>query len=107
MFTPSLSGLGRRRWVKVLRGFQALSTEGLFPPEWIAGLAEWLLQGNPGWDLTRIKMLKQTGEQITVPVNRSTAVYFAYISAWATPDGVVHFRPDIYNEDGGAYASAL
>jgi murein L,D-transpeptidase YcbB/YkuD len=73
----------------------------------VAGLANWLLQGDPGWDLQRIKMLKQTGEQITVPVNRSTAVYFAYISAWATPDGEVHFRPDIYNEDGGAYVSAL
>jgi len=22
------------------------------------------------------------------------------VSAWATPDGVVNFRPDIYNHDG-------
>ena len=73
----------------------------------VAELANWLLQGDSGWNLQRIKMLKQTGEQITAPVKRSTAVYFAYISAWATPDGAVHFRPDIYNEDGGAYVSAL
>jgi murein L,D-transpeptidase YcbB/YkuD len=72
----------------------------------VAGLADWLLQGNPGWDINRIRNLKQTGEQVTVSANRSTAVYFAYISAWATPDGQVHFRPDIYNEDGAAYASA-
>ncbi|MEZ5829077.1 MAG: L,D-transpeptidase family protein [Hyphomicrobiales bacterium] len=71
----------------------------------VAGLADWLLQGNPGWNIDRIRMLKQTGEQIDVSVNRSTAVYFTYISAWATPDGVIHFRPDIYNQDVGAFAS--
>jgi murein L,D-transpeptidase YcbB/YkuD len=72
----------------------------------VAEVAAWLLQDNPGWNLDRIRTLKQTGEQVTVPVKRSAAVYFAYIDAWATPDGVVHFRPDIYNEDVGAYASA-
>jgi L,D-transpeptidase YcbB len=72
----------------------------------VAGLAAWVLQGNPGWTIDRIQMMKQTGEQANVKVNRSTAVYFAYISAWATPDGEIHFRPDIYNEDVGAYASA-
>jgi murein L,D-transpeptidase YcbB/YkuD len=72
----------------------------------VAGLAAWVLQGNPGWTIDRIHMMKQTGEQANVKVNRSTAVYFAYISAWATPDGEIHFRPDIYNEDVGAYASA-
>ena len=27
-------------------------------------------------------------------------VYFAYITAWAEPDGRVVFRPDIYGRDG-------
>jgi murein L,D-transpeptidase YcbB/YkuD len=30
------------------------------------------------------------------PVN----VYWTYITAWATPDGLVQFRDDIYNRDG-------
>jgi murein L,D-transpeptidase YcbB/YkuD len=72
----------------------------------VAGLADWILQGNPGWDMSRIEMMKRTGEQLDVKVNRSTAVYFAYISAWATPDGQIHFRPDVYRQDGGAFASA-
>ena len=33
---------------------------------------------------------------MTVPV----PVYFTYISAWSTGDGVVHFRDDIYGRDG-------
>ena len=35
--------------------------------------------------------------KLTKPV----PVYFAYISAWGTPDGSVQFRPDIYDHDGG------
>ena len=27
-------------------------------------------------------------------------VYWTYITAWATPDGLVQFRDDIYNRDG-------
>jgi murein L,D-transpeptidase YcbB/YkuD len=33
-------------------------------------------------------------------------VYFVYISAWATPDGLVNFRPDIYNHDGTALTAS-
>ncbi len=72
----------------------------------VAKLADWILDDNPAWNLNRIMSLKQTGEQISVKVNRKIGVYFSYISAWATPDGVIHFRPDIYNEDGSTTASA-
>jgi L,D-transpeptidase YcbB len=34
-------------------------------------------------------------------------VYWTYVTAWATPDGLVQFRDDIYNRDGlGAMAVA-
>ena len=44
--------------------------------------------------------------QPTTPVN----VYWVYITAWATPDGVVQFRQDIYQRDGagpGPMATAV
>jgi murein L,D-transpeptidase YcbB/YkuD len=65
-------------------------------------LVEWLLRGEPGWDLQRILAMKQSGEQIDVKLAKPVPVYFAYVSAWATPDGMVNFRPDIYNHDGAS-----
>ena len=50
--------------------------------------------------------MKHNRQQVNVPMKR-IPVHLAYISAWATPDGRVHFRPDIYSYDtSGAYASA-
>jgi murein L,D-transpeptidase YcbB/YkuD len=72
----------------------------------VSTLVAWLLRGNPGWDLNRIQQMKHSGEQIDVQVAQPVAIYLAYISAWGTPDGQIHFRPDIYNYDVGAYASA-
>ena len=69
-------------------------------------LAAWVLDNNPSWNLSRIQSLRHTGVQENVPATQTIGVYFTYISAWATPDGLVHFRPDIYNLDTrGTYAS--
>lgn len=68
-------------------------------------LVAWILRDNPNWDLGRIQAMKHTGEQTDVKVTQGIGVYLAYVSAWATPDGQVHFRQDIYNHDVGAYAS--
>ncbi len=65
-------------------------------------LAAWILRDTPGWDINRIQSMKQTGEQVDVKLSKPIPVYFAYISAWGLPDGSVQFRPDIYNQDGGA-----
>lgn len=69
-------------------------------------LAAWILDSNPSWNLSRIQSLRHTGVQENVPATQQIGVYFTYISAWGTPDGMVHFRPDIYNLDTrGTYAS--
>jgi len=35
----------------------------------------------------------------TVRLPRPTTVYVVYLTAWVTPEGVVHFRPDVYGRD--------
>jgi len=66
----------------------------------IETLVTWILRDTGGWDMQHILAVKQSGEQIDVKLVKQVPVYFTYISAWATPDGLVQFRPDIYNQDG-------
>jgi murein L,D-transpeptidase YcbB/YkuD len=72
----------------------------------IEPLVEWILRDTGGWDIGHIQAVKQSGEQIDVRLVKPIPVFFAYISAWATPDGVVQFRPDIYQQDGGGPETA-
>ena len=67
----------------------------------------WLLKDTPGWDRDHIDAAIRSGERIDVKLAQPVAVYWVYITAWAQPDGVVQFRPDIYQRDGfGTVATA-
>jgi murein L,D-transpeptidase YcbB/YkuD len=69
-------------------------------------LVTWLLQGTPGWSRQEIDGAIRSGEQQNVKVAPPVPLYWVYVTAWATPDGVVQFRDDIYNRDGlGQYAN--
>ncbi|MGH6817228.1 MAG: L,D-transpeptidase family protein [Methylovirgula sp.] len=66
----------------------------------------WLLEDTPGWDRDRIDQVIESGEQVDVKLAQPVPVYWVYITAWATPDGLVEFRDDIYQRDGlGSVAS--
>lgn len=75
-------------------------------------LVTWILAGNDDWSAGRISSLRRAHMQkeaktTRVSVKRSTKVHFAYFTAWATPDGIVNFRSDLYRKDGvGRLASA-
>lgn len=63
-------------------------------------LVTWLLESTtPDWDRSRVDGVIRTGEREDVKLKSQIPVYFAYITAWANADGVVHFRDDIYNRD--------
>ena len=64
-------------------------------------LAEWIARLEPGWDQPdRVQATVDLGQALDVNLTRPLPVYFTYITAWAEPDGVIQFRPDIYNRDG-------
>jgi murein L,D-transpeptidase YcbB/YkuD len=70
----------------------------------------WLLKDNPGWTRDQIDEVIRSGQQQNVKLTQPVNVYWIYVTAWATPDGVVQFRPDIYQRDGagpGPLASAV
>ena len=70
----------------------------------------WLLKDTPGWSREQIDQAIDSGQRVDVKLARPVNVYWVYVTAWATPDGVVQFRQDVYQRDGagpGPLASAV
>jgi murein L,D-transpeptidase YcbB/YkuD len=63
-------------------------------------LVDWLLRDTPHWSRAEIDAAIASGERIDARLAKPVPVHWVYITAWATPDGVVQFRDDIYNHDG-------
>jgi murein L,D-transpeptidase YcbB/YkuD len=88
--TPSQSLFGRN--------FRAASS-GCVRVNGIDQLAAWLM-ADQGWKPEHIVQMKETGERLDVRLRKPVPLHFAYITAWATEDGVVQFRRDLYQKDG-------
>jgi murein L,D-transpeptidase YcbB/YkuD len=61
---------------------------------------QWLLKDTPNWSREQINATFQAGTRTEARLAQAVNVYWTYITAWATPDGLVQFRDDIYNRDG-------
>ena len=88
------------------RNYRAYSS-GCVRVQNVKQLVSWLLEANGDWDVGKVALMKQTGARKDVSLKRRVPVYFVYITAWATKDGTVNFRRDLYGRDHvGATASA-
>ena len=68
-------------------------------------LVNWLLTETPNWSREEIEQVVKGGDRKDARIAKPVPLQWVYITAWATPDGVVQFRDDIYNKDGlGSYA---
>ena len=63
-------------------------------------LVNWILDETPTWSREEIEQVVKSGEQKSARVAKPVPLHWVYVTAWATPDGVVQFRDDIYNRDG-------
>jgi L,D-transpeptidase YcbB len=69
-------------------------------------LVAWLLEGMKGWSLDDIDRVIKSGDQKNVELKKPVPLHWVYITGWATEDGVVQFREDIYGKDGVSGAQA-
>jgi murein L,D-transpeptidase YcbB/YkuD len=83
------------------RNFRAASS-GCIRVHNIERLAYWLLGQNDGWTPEKVEKMKATGERKDVRLATPVPLHFVYITAWATEDGTIQFRRDLYNRDGVA-----
>lgn len=87
------------------KNFRAASS-GCIRVQNIESLAAWMLE-DQGVSKEQIRSLKESRERKDVRLKRPVPLYFVYITAWATEDGIVQFRRDLYQKDGiGETASA-
>ena len=70
----------------------------------VAKLVDWAFAGQDGMNDAQIEMITASQEPTEIKVNYDPPdVRFMYLTAWATEDGVVNFRPDIYQLDGTGF----
>jgi len=67
----------------------------------------WLLKDTPGWGRDQVEQAIESGKRVDATLATPVPVYWTYITAWATPDGSVQFRDDIYKRDGVNVPSTL
>jgi L,D-transpeptidase YcbB len=62
-------------------------------------LAAWVLEETPGWGRREIDAAIAKGQKLDVKVAHKIPVAWIYMTGWATRDGTIHFRDDIYGHD--------
>ncbi|CAN5351798.1 murein L,D-transpeptidase [soil metagenome] len=66
----------------------------------IRELIVWILRDTPGQTPDVVENELRNPVRFDVKVANPIPLFWTYISAWATEDGIVNFRNDIYNLDG-------
>ena len=70
-------------------------------------VGEWLLRGDRNAASGQLRSIVKQRQKQTIKLQQPVDVHFVYISAWATPDGTAHFRPDIYRKDASIVQTAM
>lgn len=85
------------------RSYRFLS-HGCVHVDGVYDLAAWLLQSTPGapsgrWDEAALHQKVEDGRSERIRLSRPVSVVWTYMTGWASEDGAVHFRSDIYGLD--------
>jgi murein L,D-transpeptidase YcbB/YkuD len=65
----------------------------------VQDLAAWILKEKEGWSRKEIDAEIATGKRTTVRLARAMPVAWIYLTGWASPDGTINFRNDVYDLD--------
>ena len=66
----------------------------------VGTFVSWLLKGQDDWSSKKVQDLSNTRERLDVKLGQQVPLRIVYLTAWATSDGAVHFRSDIYDREG-------
>jgi len=66
----------------------------------VRDLVNWLLVDTKGWSRPEIDHVIKDGDRKDARLAKPVPLHWIYVTAWATSDGIVQFRDDIYARDG-------
>jgi L,D-transpeptidase YcbB len=66
-------------------------------------LIDWILNGQDGYEDSQFEFITATAVTSETKIQNPPDVRFMYLTAWATEDGRVNFRPDVYKLDGKGF----
>jgi L,D-transpeptidase YcbB len=69
----------------------------------VQDLITWVVNGQEGYDAANFQPIIDTRETQQMKLRHAPDVRIMYLTAWATEDGRVNFRPDVYKLDGKAF----
>ncbi len=81
-------------------------SSGCVRVENVRDFAAWLLEGNKGYDRQAIDAAITEGKRKDIRLREPVPVIWTYLTGYVTPDGLVHFRADVYGLDAGAVLTA-
>jgi murein L,D-transpeptidase YcbB/YkuD len=71
--------------------------------EGVYDLAQWLLDGTKGpdggWSVKEMREKVATKERTDIKLEKQVPVIWVYLTGWASAEGTVHFRDDVYGLD--------
>jgi len=69
----------------------------------VQDLITWVVNGQEGYQAANFEPIIATRQTQQMKLQNAPDVRFMYLTAWATEDGRVNFRPDVYKLDGKGF----
>ncbi len=84
-------------------GNSRYESSGCIRIDQVSTVVNWIIDNQDGFNNTRYAMLTASEQPYDMKVHNPPDVRIMYLTAWATEDGAVNFRPDIYGLDGTGF----
>nr|WP_246770916.1 L,D-transpeptidase family protein [Aestuariivirga sp. YIM B02566] len=78
-------------------------SSGCIRVDQVQTVIDWVLRDQGDYSPTQYDQIISTRQPYELKVQEPTSVRFMYLTAWATPEGAINFRPDIYHLDGKGF----
>ncbi len=82
---------------------QRFESSGCVRVDQVHVLIDWVMHGQEGYVDAMFEPIIATRQTQQAIIKTPTDVRFMYLTAWATEDGRVNFRPDVYRLDGTGF----